>query len=640
MALTGMPAGAQLPTLINYQGRLVSGTNLYSGAAQVVFRVYSDPTNTVMVHYQDTDTVSVADGLYSTFIGDEGAASDMSWLSMSVPGFWLEVAVNGTALRPRERLVAVPFSLLAGGVTNGAITTMMIADGSVMGYHLNNSSVDSTKIQDDSISFADMNQNGAANGQVMKWSGSAWVASDDNTGGGGGSLLGYREYGTFTPSPNAAGSDVIAMGKGCSAGGMNSIVGGGAYNVALGAENAVVDGGAYNTNAGGGAVIGGGQYNRIAYEGSNAVVAGGWMNEIDGYKSAIGGGQGNRIQVRAAYSVIGGGDNNLVATGSYGCVVAGGLGNKVQPGIYQGFIGAGGGNRMDDGDYGFIGAGQANRIGGDASWAVVGGGQYNTITNDADYAAIPGGFSNVAAGAGAFAAGREAQALHAGAFVWNGSSSGSFHSTADGQFLVNAPGRVGINVMNPQADLHVVGGADMGRLFVCPDALGTAGAELQLNESLSGNWGIALRYNFDSNQLEILGMTPSETNGPHLVVTRDEGRVGIGTQNLETNYLLSVGGAIRCEEIVVETGWADFVFEPGYPLPPLNDVERHIAEHGRLPGLPSAAEVAARGAGVGETQAKLLQKIEELTLYTIRQQKEIRALQQELAELRRENSRE
>lgn len=707
LVLGSLSAGAQIPALINYQGRLTSGTNLYSGAAQIVFRVYDHPTNTMgILYFQDTDTVSVVDGLYSTLIGDEGTASDLSWLAQSAAGFWLEVAVNGTTLSPRERIAAVPYALLAGGVTNGAISTMMIADGAVMGYHLNANAVDSSKIQDGSIAFADIDQNGASAGQVMKWDGiSAWVPSDDDASGGGESLLGYEEYGFFTPAPNAGGTDVIAMGMGCSAWGMYSLAGGGAYNTA-GAENSVVDGGAYNTNSGAGAVIGGGLHNSIAYDGSNAVVAGGWANTVEGYTAAIGGGRDNRIQQRAAYSVIAGGQGNLVATGSYASAIAAGVNNQVQPGVYQGFIGAGGANKMEGGDYGFIGAGQLNRLFGNSSWGVIGGGHRNTIDNETDYAAIVGGYSNtiygapyafigggayntalgidyavvagglgntnagvgavIGGGAGnsvgsganysvipggegcaiaddvsyAFAAGRRAKVYANGSFVWGGAEDSDFSSITEGQFLIRAPGGVGINTSRDCPGLHVVGSAEEARLVVGPNAIGTAGSELFLGESASGDWGMALRYNWSSNTLEVFGMNSFHTNGPHVVVTRDEGRVGIGTQNLDTNYLLSVGGAIRCEELVVETEWADFVFEPGYRLLSLDEVERHIAENGRLPGIPGAAEVGANGVGLGDMQVKLLQKIEELTLHAIRQEKEIEALQSELARLRQESGRE
>ncbi|WP_303316699.1 hypothetical protein Q4Q34_07800 [Flavivirga abyssicola] len=102
--------------------------------------------------------------------------------------------------------------------------------------------------------------------------------------------------------------------------------------------------------------------------------------------------------------------------------------------------------------------------------------------------------------------------------------------------------------------------------------------------------------------------------------------VGIGTVNTG-GWELAVNGKIRAKEIKVETGWADFVFENTYNLPTLKDVEQHIKEKGHLKDIPSAKEVAENGIFLGEMDSKLLQKIEELTLYTINQEKRIESLE-------------
>lgn len=110
------------------------------------------------------------------------------------------------------------------------------------------------------------------------------------------------------------------------------------------------------------------------------------------------------------------------------------------------------------------------------------------------------------------------------------------------------------------------------------------------------------------------------------------GNVGIGTTN--PTQKLSVNGTICAKEVIVETsGWSDYVFADNYTLQPLSEVETHIKEHKHLPGIPSAQQVVESGVGLGEMQAKLLAKIEELTLHQIEQEKEIRRLNEEVRQI-------
>jgi hypothetical protein len=104
------------------------------------------------------------------------------------------------------------------------------------------------------------------------------------------------------------------------------------------------------------------------------------------------------------------------------------------------------------------------------------------------------------------------------------------------------------------------------------------------------------------------------------------GNMGIGTTDTK-GYKLAVNGKIRTQEIKVDaTDWPDYVFAKDYKLPSLEDTERHIKEKGHLPAIPSAEEVKANGVDLGEMNAKLLQKIEELTLHLIEVKKEIELL--------------
>jgi len=114
------------------------------------------------------------------------------------------------------------------------------------------------------------------------------------------------------------------------------------------------------------------------------------------------------------------------------------------------------------------------------------------------------------------------------------------------------------------------------------------------------------------------------------------GNVGIGTSD-PGEWKLAVNGKIRAKEIKVEADWSDYVFEENYPLMTLKEVENYIKEMGHLNNMPSAAEVKKDGINLGEINAKLLQKIEELTLYTIQQEKKINNLEFQVKGLIKEN---
>jgi hypothetical protein len=107
------------------------------------------------------------------------------------------------------------------------------------------------------------------------------------------------------------------------------------------------------------------------------------------------------------------------------------------------------------------------------------------------------------------------------------------------------------------------------------------------------------------------------------------GNVGIGTTN--PTQKLSVSGTVRAKEVIVDSGWSDYVFDKSYKLKALSDTEAFIKAEKHLPGLPSAREVAEHGVSVGEMQAKLLAKIEELTLHQIEQEKRLGAQSAQLA---------
>jgi hypothetical protein len=117
--------------------------------------------------------------------------------------------------------------------------------------------------------------------------------------------------------------------------------------------------------------------------------------------------------------------------------------------------------------------------------------------------------------------------------------------------------------------------------------------------------------------------------------------VGLPTITIPSGstYKMAVGGGIITEKIRVATNgggfWADFVFEPSYKLRSLTEVSEYIKINKHLPDVPSTAEVNQQGIDLAETQAILLQKIEELTLYVIEQNKKIEKLEKKIRKIKR-----
>ncbi|MBK6963269.1 MAG: hypothetical protein IPH20_04835 [Bacteroidales bacterium] len=113
----------------------------------------------------------------------------------------------------------------------------------------------------------------------------------------------------------------------------------------------------------------------------------------------------------------------------------------------------------------------------------------------------------------------------------------------------------------------------------------------------------------------------------------------IGTTTQAAGYDLSVNGKIACTEVLVQAfaSWPDYVFAPDYDLMSLSSLEESINRNKHLPGIPSAAQVESEGIQLGDMQVKLLEKVEELTLHLISQDKQIRQLQAEISAMKQDN---
>ena len=161
------------------------------------------------------------------------------------------------------------------------------------------------------------------------------------------------------------------------------------------------------------------------------------------------------------------------------------------------------------------------------------------------------------------------------------------------------------------------------------------------NWKSAGLWGIGA-LDDERNTIRIGAINyPDMTWNPSLTCNIEiqgglnvTANVGIGTTIPDQK--LTVKGKIHAEEVIVDLNVpvADYVFKPTYKLMPLHEVEQFVKINSHLPEIPSATEITKNGLSMGEMQNKLLQKVEELTLYAIQQNKKIETLEKEIKELR------
>jgi hypothetical protein len=437
---TGFAQGAAF----TYQGRLDDGRAPANGDYDLTFTLFGVSSGGSAVAGPLTHSlVAVSNGLFTATLDFGAGVFDGS-------ARWLEIGVRANGgdafiiLHPRQALTPTPYAMSARSVTG------VVPSGSLVGAY---SSAVTFSNADNRFTGSGAGLSGVNSATLGGMSANQFWRTTGNA-----STTASNFIGTSDNQPLELRVDGRrALRLQANVFGGPSVIGGSNTVHALTAA----------------AAIAGGQGNDIRENGFYSAVGGGLNNLIDGGQySLIAGGLGNRMEPGVLGSVIGGGWENAIEESSAHSVIAGGHTNSLASFVQYGVIGGGEWNRIHPTNtHAVIAGGGFNEARTGANYAAIGGGLGNVAGSNAAYAAIPGGFANLASGEFSFAAGNQAQANHAGAFVWADAQGRPFASTATNQFAVRAAGGVrlvtdgaglsvdgnaGIGTPTPQAPLHIV----------------------------------------------------------------------------------------------------------------------------------------------------------------------------------------
>lgn len=200
------------------------------------------------------------------------------------------------------------------------------------------------------------------------------------------------------------------------------------------------------------------------------------------------------------------------------------------------------------------------------------------------------------------------------------------------RLVIDETGKVGIGTFTPAKTFHVSAGLS----GVTPNASSTVFIESNTNNYLNlATTNIAeqgVLFGKPTTGAESGGIIYTTANKMEMrtggnftrMLIDNVGNVGIGTSTPDNK--LDVLGIIRANELILETGWADYVFDETYKLRSIDELDSFIKANKHLPNIPKASEIETEGLKVASTNKAMMEKIEELALYIIQLKKEIDVL--------------
>jgi len=280
------------------------------------------------------------------------------------------------------------------------------------------------------------------------------------------------------------------------------------------------------------------------------------------------------------------------------------------------FIGANAGKYNVTGKWNtFMGynAGLSNTIGGDNTFIGEGAGMKSTAGNSNTFVGKNAGRDNTASFNTFFGKGSGTKNTSGEYNVFVGQGASNSNTTGSSNVVIGSDA----GLTNTAGNRNVYLGRNAGRNNTGSDNIFIGNAAGQNNTT--GSQKLVINNN---------------NSTPLIFGDFETDQLAIGDNTFATGHMLSVHGKVACEEVRVELqeNWPDYVFKENYKLPSLDEISSFIQHAGHLPGVPPAHEVERNGLDLGEMNRILLEKIEELMLYTLQQQKEIDALKTALVE--------